>query len=469
MKKRVYSKGETQNPGNISNFDEAKDYLFNTFLDTDKKLFGGETGIHRTRAWMHELNDPQETMPTIHIAGTSGKGSVSYMISSMIEATKSKVGTITSPHVYDVRERLLIDNKYISEDSFVSQTNNIAKAIERFSQADYGRPTYFEVMLGMAYSQFAEEGVDYAVTETGIGGKLDSTNVINRTDKLAVITRLGLDHTEILGSRQSDIAIQKGGIIPKSGHAIILEPEDRESKNILSDIAKENNSTITFINTANHISNVVQSIGGLRFDYESKNRRIPDIELPLLGIYQAENACIALQVIEYICERDDIDVSDKDMKHALGNLTIPARAEVTNIAGHPAIIDGAHNSQKLNSFLDLVDSLDLTIKPLLVFASKRDKNWVSVAQRLAEAADKIYATRFFGNKPGYLSSKSEHPGLIQQHIAYLGASVEPFDNPADALNAALLEAQPNQAIIITGSLYMIGELHDQLVELSANN
>ena len=455
----IYSK-------DIVDFETAKQYLFTNFLDSEKKLFGRELGINRTRAWLESLDNPQEQVPAIHIAGTSGKGSVAYMVTSLLKGSGSKIGTITSPHVYDVRERMLVDGGYITEDSFVNRSVALASAVDSFAKTDYGRPTYFELMLGFAHSQFVDEAVDYSVVETGIGGTYDSTNTINRSDKLAVITRLGLDHTEILGDTLPKIADQKGGIIPQNGHAIILEPEDIQTKTILDGIAEDKQASITYINPEQSITNIKQTTRGVEFDYKMSSRQIKGIRLPLLGMYQAENACLALETFAYLSQRDGIMMSNDEMKRALLNLKIPARAEISSIDGHPIIIDGAHNLQKLDAFFDLLDSLELSNKPLIIFASKNDKDWVSFSPRLARSAHKIYATSFFSQQPGHLSSKAEDPGKIASKLSQLGGLANSFKNPLEALNSALADALPNQAVVITGSIYMIGELHDQLVALA---
>jgi dihydrofolate synthase / folylpolyglutamate synthase len=193
----------------IETFEDAKQFLFERLVDGEKKLFGREQGIKRTEAWLTELGNPEERYPSIHIAGTSGKGSTSYMVSSLLLAAGASTGTITSPHVYDVRERMLLNRNYLSEEDFTQRTRSIVESIARMEKSAFGRPTYFEVLVGMAHQCFAEHKIDYGVIETGIGGRFDSTNTIQREDKLAVITRLGLDHTEILGETLEKIAWQK--------------------------------------------------------------------------------------------------------------------------------------------------------------------------------------------------------------------------------------------------------------------
>jgi len=144
-----------QEKQDITDFESAKFFLFNRVTASKEKLFKGEYGLKRSINWLTHLNNPQESYPSIHIAGTSGKGSTSYMVSSILSALGQKVGTITSPHVYDVRERLLINQQYISEEEFTRQTQELIKPIAKLEQSEFGRPTYFEVMIGMAHKCFA--------------------------------------------------------------------------------------------------------------------------------------------------------------------------------------------------------------------------------------------------------------------------------------------------------------------------
>ncbi len=455
-----------QEKQDITDFESAKNFLFNRLTASKEKLFKGENGLKRSINWLTHLKNPQESYPSIHIAGTSGKGSTSYMVSSILSALGQKVGTITSPHVYDVRERLLINLQYISEEEFTHQTQELIKPIAKLEQSEFGRPTYFEVMIGMAHKCFAEHNINYAVIETGIGGKFDSTNTIKHSDKLAVITRLGLDHTEILGNTPEEITWQKAGIIPENGHVIALLPNEPKAKNVIEQEAKLKNSSLTFVNPSQLISNLHQEIDGLKFDYISTNLTIKNLTLPILGPYQAENACVAIATAEYLAKRDSLNINSTIIKNGFTKLNIPARAEITDFNGTPIVIDSAHNPQKLQAFFAMIESLKLPVKPLIIFSSKQAKDWEASLPILISNADEIFVASFFNAQPGHLQKYSADPKKITKAIKKLGGCAKSFNSPTEALTTALSTVKKDQPIIITGSMYMLGELYDHLQQLN---
>lgn len=450
----------------IHDFESAKQFLFERLQDSDKKLFGRERGIVRTEAWLESLGNPQESFPSVHIAGTSGKGSTAYLMSALLKASQQTVGTITSPHVYDVRERLLIDGNYITQDEFTKRAKDIIKPIARLEQTKLGRPTYFEVLVGMAHKCFADHTVNYAVVETGIGGRFDSTNTIKRDDKLAIITRLGIDHTEILGKTPGAIAWQKAGIIPTNGHSIALLPDNMQAQEVIEQVAKARNSTIDFLDTRQMISNLHQTTDGLTFDYQFAELTVRNIKIPTLGIYQAENACLAISALKYLSQRDGFEFNETTIKEGLSGVHIPARAEITKFNGTTVIIDSAHNPQKLQAFFSTVESLKLPVKPLVVFSAKQAKDWEASIPTLNTNAEEIFVTGFFLNQPGHLQKYSADPDKIASKIRKLGGRARAFNSPTQALSQAINQSKPNQPVIITGSMYMLGELHDHLRLLS---
>lgn len=447
----------------VVDFESAKKFLFERLSDSEKKLFSQEQGIVRAETWLETLGNPQESYPSIHIAGTSGKGSTTYMLGSMLKAMGETTGMIVSPHVYDVRERMMIDGEYIFGSEFAKRTKELIKPIADLEKTPLGRPIYFEVLVGMAHRCFADKKVNYAVVETGMGGKFDPTNTIKRSDKLAVITRLGLDHTQILGDTLDKIAWQKAGIIPKDGHAIALLPEYAKVKKVIEDVAKSNGSTIEFVNPKLKIKNLNQTIDGIEFDYRSEAISVKNISIPTLGKYQAENAVLAISAVEYLSKRDKLEADPSTLKDGLANTHIPARAEVRDFQGTPIILDSAHNPQKLEAFFGHIADLKLPIKPLVIFASKGTKDWNASLPIINSHADKVFVTSFFLNQPGHLKEYSADPDEIAQKITKLGGMAQAFSSPAEALKSALSSATKNQPIIITGSMYMLGELHDQLL------
>lgn len=447
----------------VTDFESAKDFLFNRLVDGEKKLFGQERGVDRTHEWLEKLGDPQDDYPTIHIAGTSGKGSVSYMVSSILHAGGQKTGTILSPHVYDVRERMLVDLAHIDGSDFADRTQNVIPKIAEMERSEFGRPTYFETVFGMATKAFSDYGVDYGVVETGLGGRFDPTNTVKRSDKLAVITKLGLDHTHILGNTLPEIAWQKGGIIPLNGEAIALEPEDPAAKKVLEEIAELRGANIRFVSPAKYITDVKTSPSGILFTYNSPELVIEDIHVPLLGRYQAENAAVAITAAIALAERDGLDISEGVIRKAFETIFIPGRTEIDSRHKNPVIVDAAHNPQKMEAFFGAVKELDLPSKPLIIFGAKQTKDWQDFLDIASEHSGAAYFCEYFGGQTGHLGRFSVSSEEMADYAKSKGIKVGgKFRTPLAALNAALSDANDNQIIIVTGSMYMIGELHDQL-------
>ncbi|EKE14049.1 MAG: multifunctional folylpolyglutamate synthase/dihydrofolate synthase, partial [uncultured bacterium] len=232
----------------IKNFTHAEAFLSLHIPKTSAQTFPGETGLNRAKNFLRRLGNPQEKLKIIHVAGTSGKGSTCYLISSLLSAHGFKVGLHQSPHLTDVTERFQINNKNISKDDFVVYLNKIIPIINHRDEACLVSTslTYFEILVGMAFYIFNEKKVDYAVIETGLGGKYDGTNVVSRSDKLAVLTKIGLDHVAILGKTLPEITLQKAMIINKNSQAISIN-QDPKAEEVIREIAEEKKAKLFFI------------------------------------------------------------------------------------------------------------------------------------------------------------------------------------------------------------------------------
>lgn len=449
----------------IHTFQDAQNFLYNRLSDIEKRLFRhGEGWTARTNQWMELIGNPQEKFPTIHVAGTSGKGSTCYMLTAFLGASDKKIGTHLSPHTYDIRERMLLNADYIDENNFTQRLKNIIPRIASMEGTDVGRPIYFEVMYALAMQFYADEMVDYGVVETGVGGRFDPTNVVKRSDKLAVISRLGLDHTNILGDTMEAIAWQKGGIIPTQGQAIALEPLEPESKYVLQEIAHERQAELRFVDPLKVIRNATQTIEGIYFDYQSELGEFKDLKLPLIGEFQLENVALAITAAIIIAKRDGWVLNEEGLRGGLENLAIPARTEIKDIRGHTVLIDGAHNPQKLKALFRSLETIKLQQKPHVVFASKEGKDYQQSVDVIGQGADMVYPTRFFMRQENpFLANYSADAQIIEKTFSDHGYAVSTsFDNPLLALEAAMRDAKPGQPIVVTGSLYMIGELHEML-------
>ena len=440
-------------------FEQAKNYLFYKLSYSEKHIYGKEKGIERTKEFMNLLGNPQEAIPTIHIAGTSGKGSVAYTLSNIIQSTGHSVGLVVSPHVYDIRERMQVNNAYISKEEFVDQLNELIPIIDKMDKSAYGRPTYYEVNLALAFSIFQKKELDFVVLETGIGGLYDSTNIIERQDKISVITSLGIDHTEILGNTIEEIAAQKAGIINSYSTAVALEPEPA-AKLVIQSVAAENNATLNFVKNSSCQYEGANS-EGIGFSLLENNNKT-HYNLPLFGKYQAENAALAINVLQLLSKRYDFSFSSKELQNGLNNIRIPARTELRTINNRQVIIDSAHNPQKISAFFSMLKEANLPENSVVIFASKKGKNSKEELQEIKKYCNNIVITGFFKDEPAQFI-RSESPAILASQALELGFKVLAVsDYPIQAFNSAVSLSRENQPIIITGSMYMIGELNSNL-------
>jgi dihydrofolate synthase / folylpolyglutamate synthase len=307
---------------------------------TPRAIFRGKDGLKNAKNFMQALGDPQEDYKSVHIAATSGKGTVAMMVSAILSAHGFKVGTTLSPYVYDLRERCQINNQLISKKHFVRLVNNTLPIIAKY-QNNNALPTYFVAILGMAFRHFSDERVDYAVVETGLGGLLDASNTIAREDKVALIGRIGKDHTEILGNTLAEISFHKAGIIQKHNPAIALE-QNIQINSQVQKRATEKNAKLFF----------VKKDYGLKY---LEGLALSSLNDQLWGKHEIENFSLALKVVKFLAKRDDWVLDKSKLINAIKLLRLPGRFEQISLGNKLYILDGAHNKQKIEALLDAVD------------------------------------------------------------------------------------------------------------------
>lgn len=250
----------------IDSFAKAKKYLFDHIPTASPQKFPGELGLKRTKYLLQLIGNPQEKIKIIHVAGTSGKGSVCFYISRLLQTSGFKVGLHISPHLVDVRERCQINNKLIDEKTFYQSLNKIVPYVDQVTKSKYGKPTYFEILVALVFSIFSQRKVDYAVIETGLGGLLDGTNVVSRKDKLCVLTKIGFDHMTILGNTLTQIARQKAGIIQKNNQVISIN-QQTSVKKVIEKKAKTTGSQLLFIKKGINFEKIAPFKNGLIYDF----------------------------------------------------------------------------------------------------------------------------------------------------------------------------------------------------------
>jgi len=438
----------------INSFKQAEQFLALHIPRSSQQTFPGELGLKRAKYFLKLLGNPQEKLKIIHAAGTSGKGSTCYLISSLLVSQGFKVGFHQSPHLTDVKERFQMNSKIISEKEFIFYLNKIIPIINLVGRTFHGPLTYFEILVGLAYLIFYEKKVDYVVIETGLGGWYDGTNVVSRQDKLTVLTKIGLDHVTILGKTLSEIAFQKAMIINNKSQAISIY-QDTKAEKVIRRVVEKKQAKILFINNNYHLNT-------------DRTKMVNGFRLNLIGDYQRENASLALAVINFLSQRDSFKLNKEKIKKVFRTASFPGRFEIKKINGKTVIFDGAHNPQKMEAFINSLIKKFPKKKFNFLLAFKKGKNYQDMLKIiiLKTAVHKIILTNFFTENQDVINS-SEDLNIIGQFLKKINYnSFEVIPSLGKAWEAALQKKEP---IVVTGSLYLIGEVYKLINTTNTTN
>lgn len=433
---------------NITTFDEAVNYLYQIPRFTSKNT------MEDTRAFLQQLGDPDRCMRIIHVAGTNGKGSTCSYMRSILEAAGKRVALFTSPHLVDVRERFLIEGKMPEKESFLAAFLHIYNRLD-WNELEAGsgyHPTFFEYLFFMAMLMFRDAAPDYCILETGLGGRLDATNSV--TDKvLTVITRISLDHVEYLGNTVEAVAGEKAGII-RAGVPVVYSDTDPVVTGVFEKTAREV-GTKTYPVSKNCYTNL--KINNKTIDFSLHYRYDDSIRVSIATIapYQAENAALAVRVIEVLDPTGTITI--EQIRQGLAECFWAGRMEEV-LPG--VFVDGAHNEDGIRAFLDCV-AVDGCNRRKLLFSAVSDKDYVSMLEKLVRSGyfDEIIIAHMNGKRAASLGS------LEEVMLKNPGCAYTLYDNVGTAFHD--LVADLNGArLYVAGSLYLVGEIkelvnHDQ--------
>lgn len=390
------------------------------------------------------FNHPHYNFKSIHVAGTNGKGSVSHMLASVLQEAGYKVGLYTSPHLKDFRERIRINGKMVSEDfvvQFVEEHHIKFKEI---------KPSFFEMTVAMAFDYFAKEKIDVAVIEVGMGGRLDSTNIIQ--PDLSIITNIGLDHTAFLGNSLAEIAIEKAGIIKNNVPVIIGETQE-ETIEVFKNTAQENQTQI-------HIADQYYSLDYAMFSVDSKqifnikhNNEIvyPNLKLDLLGKYQSKNILTVLRTIDILIQLG-YSIEMKSIYLALENVVrntgLLGRWQI--LGENPTIIcDTGHNLEGMHYVIDQINQTPYE-NLHVVFGVVNDKNIDKILEILPQHA------RYYFTKADIPRALNQN--LLKEKASNYGLKGESYEKVEIALENAKKNARHNDLIFIGGSTFVVAEV-----------
>ena len=395
-------------------------------------------GLYRMEAILESLGNPERGLKSIHIAGTNGKGSTAAMVTAFAKAHGLRVGTFTSPHMDSIRERIQLDGVPLGEEPFW-QAASVVKEVESRLFEEWGAFNYFEILTAMMFVVFQQEAVDLAIVEVGIGGLLDNTNVGHPL--VSVITTIGLDHQDLLGSTLEEITAQKAGII-KAGQQVVVGPVTRECMDVIRDTASQQGATIQAF--GEDFSLVDDSYQDVVFTISLK-------QLALKGAFQKENATVAIRAFREWMEATGRSVQPECIDAALRGVSWPGRMEV--LQDTPlVIIDGAHN---LPAIERLVQNMRTHVgkKQALLFSALTRKDSQQMLAKLQEALPdvNIILTSFYPSRGMSIARSDAEAYLDSPQISYEGSFEDVIDRFASSTD-------DESELWVTGSLYFIAEV-----------
>jgi dihydrofolate synthase / folylpolyglutamate synthase len=402
-------------------------------------------GLHRTRAMMQALGDPQDKYPSIHIAGTNGKGSVAAMSESILRHARLATGLYTSPHLVRVEERIRINGRQISPRRFSSLATRIrGTEASLLANKTLDRPlTTFEFLTCCAFLSFAEGKVDIAIFEVGLGGKLDATNIVHPL--VSVITGISLDHQNYLGRTLTKIAGEKAGII-KKGVPVISACRTPAPRRVICSQAKELQSPLLEVGRDAVIRNLRELRGRYSFDLRTPLREYRNLRLSLAGEHQTRNAALAVMAVEAL---KSFPIKIADIRSGLADTGWSGRLDEYRCRRR-TLLDGAHNpegAQLLRDFLIREKEREVH----LVFGVVRDKNIKGIGSAIFPIATSIHLTPL-------KNTRSADPGDVAELHKRYHSRMRIHSTMREALHSAWKECPASGLVVVTGSLYLVGEL-----------
>lgn len=419
-------------------YKEALEYIHGTWK------FGSKLGLKNITELLNRLGNPHNKFPSIHVAGTNGKGSVTSMITHVLHQSGYKVGMFISPYLENFTERIQVGLKEIPRDDLAKVTQKVKEKVDDMVKEGLNHPTEFEIVTAIGFTYFAEVGVDIAVVEVGLGGRFDATNVLKPI--LSVITSISYDHMDILGDTLGKIAYEKAGII-KEGVPVVSYPQDLEAAEVIRQVAAERKAPLTEV-SPKQIKIKKQAFGEQVFDFSFEDLCYPNLKISLPGNHQIINAATALTAL-MVAWKNGLSLNSEDIYKGLEKASWPGRLE--KLCDNPLIIiDGAHNISGAKVLAEAIKSNFKDKKITLVLGILRDKAVDEIIATICPLAFKTIVTT--PDSPRAMAPEE----LARKAQAYCAdVSVEP--DPNIALDAAINGTEQDGLILVCGSLYLVGQ------------
>ena len=435
----------------FSTYEKAMKYLFDlTDYEKETKLrYNVSTfDLSRMKKLLSELGNPHTKITTVHIAGTKGKGSTATMLANMLQANGYNVGLYTSPHLLSIHERIMVNSDMIGETEMLGLLNRIYSTIQKLTKKDPA--TFFEIMTALAFMHFADSKVDIAVIETGLGGRLDSTNLI--TPKVVGITNLSIDHQAQLGNTLESIAKEKAGIF-KPNVPIVTVKQKPEALKVLQSEALAMNAPLSItgidIDFSYRFETSREHGPHTRICLSTPTSKFEHLRVPLHGKHQAINCSLALSMLD-VLKNNGYPVNNEKTISGLNAVNLPGRMELIN--DDPRImIDAAHNADSIKSIIHAIGQNVPYDSMVIIFGCNKDKDIDGMLNMLQYGADKVIFTR--SNSPRAIS-----PDLLaEKYTEICGKMCQSSNSLGEALNIAKSAVGKGDLICITGSFYLIGQ------------
>lgn len=432
----------------VYSYDEATKYI----LEIPK--FTKKNPMDNTRHLMKCLGNPQDLFKIIHVAGTNGKGSVCMMVNNILCSAGKSVGLFTSPHLVDMRERIRVNSILISKEDFLEAFNTVYEAVQKMKEDGYDHPTFFEYIFAVAMVAFKNSDTEYVILETGLGGRLDATNVVEKPIVTA-ITSIGMDHVEYLGDTVGKIALEKAGIIKKNVPLIFVS-EDEEVRDVILEVAEDKTEKITAVDEKCYTL-IKKQDNHIDFSMDCGYYCTCVFETPFIAEYQIQNAAVAVSIIEAIS-----DIPAKYVIDGIKNVCWEGRME--EVAGG-IILDGAHNEPGIREFAKTVSEMSVGGRKLLLFSAVKDKQFDQMIKLLLDGTDfsGIYITEIEGQR------KLKADLIADTFRKYAdNIKITVYEDIEQAFNSAVKEKDEEDVLFVAGSLYLVGSIKS-IIERNRNN
>lgn len=418
----------------MQNFDDYLDYIYG------RGSSGGDHTLKNIKKLMYEFDNPQDKIKTIHIAGTNGKGSTAKMLASVL-SKKNKCGIFTSPYMVKINEEISINGVDISDEDFCDLIDRIRPFTEKLDNEGF-HVTYFEFMTAMAFIYFYEKKVDVAIIEVGLGGSLDSTNII-KSPLASVITSVSMDHMNVLGNTIEEIAANKAGIIKENQPVFVYPQTSKKAFEVISSKARENSAKLlTF--EKNEVKILEESQVGNIFDFKSYK----NVKTNLRGHHQIYNASLALLVLDFF--KDDFNLTEKDIRQGLEEAYNPGRLDLV-MENPKVLLDGAHNEEAIDSLIRSLEDFEYN-RLIVGFSILKDKYHKDIIKKIAGISDKLIITHIDDNPRAMdaFDIKKEAEDFIDD--------IDIIEDNKKAFEHSKKESNLDDLVLWCGSLYLVGKI-----------